>query len=94
MAADDALEPVHDRAWSSAHPINVRLSLPLLFGRYYITVVAGRERRSRARLAAEARKHPLATAGNMLFLAAIGTVVGLAGLAVIQIGIRALFAAG
>ena len=85
--------PARSREWSSGHPVNIRLSLPLLFGRFYITIVAGRERRSRERLAAEARKHPLATAGNLLFLTAFGTIAGLAGLALIQIVIRGLFAA-
>ncbi len=91
---DGPAHPAHAREWSSAHPVNLRLSLPHFFGRYYLTVVAGRERRSVARLAEERRKHPLATAGNLLFLAASGTLAGLALLFVIQAAIRFLFAAG
>ena len=86
--------PARSREWSSAHPINLRLSLPLVFGRYYVTIVAGRERRSAARLAEERKKHPVATAGNLLFLVTIGTVAGLAFLSVIQAAIRLLFATG
>ena len=32
--------------WTSRHTINIRLSIPFFFGRYYLTVVAGKERRS------------------------------------------------
>ena len=36
--------------WSNDHPVNIRLSIPLLAGRFYLTIVAGRERRSAERL--------------------------------------------
>jgi hypothetical protein len=70
--------------WESDHPINLRLSIPLLFKRYYVTIIAGEELRGFDRLAAERQKHPLVTRGNLLFLALGGTVMGLAGLALIQ----------
>ena len=47
------------------HPVNLRLSIPLPFGRYYVTLVAGKERRGAERLASERRKHPLLTFGNL-----------------------------
>lgn len=62
------------REWSSDHPLNVRVSIPIGIGRYYITLVAGRERRARARLALDRRQHPLATSGNVLFLAFVTTI--------------------
>ena len=71
--------PAQPREWTSAHPINLRLSLPLVFGRYYVTIVAGRESRGAARLAEERKKHPLTTAGNSLFLTAI---IGIAAIAI------------
>ena len=40
-------------SWGNDHPVNIRLSMPLLFGRYYVTLVAGKERRSGERLASE-----------------------------------------
>ena len=92
--AEATAERSRSREWSSAHPVNLRLSLPLLFRRYYITIVAGRERRCAARLAEERMKHPLITAGNMLFLMAIGTTAGLAFLFIMQVAIRMLFASG
>jgi hypothetical protein len=55
-----------DRVWM-AHPVDIRLSLPLPFGRYYLTLVAGPERRSPRRLAEDRRRRPLATVGNLLF---------------------------
>jgi hypothetical protein len=55
-----------DRVWM-AHPVDIRLSLPLPFGRYYLTLVAGPERRSRRRLADDRQRRPLATLGNLVF---------------------------
>ena len=77
--------------WESDHPINIRLSIPLLFKRYYVTIVAGEEHRESERLAAERRKHPLVTRGNLIFFALVGTVIGLAGLALIQFATMSLF---
>jgi hypothetical protein len=62
------------REWTSEHPLNIRVSIPLLFGRYYISVVAGKERRARARLALDKRQHPLDTPGNVIFLFFIGVI--------------------
>ena len=73
------------REWSSDHPVNLRVSIPLPFGRYYVTLVAGKERRSAERRAAERLKHPIVKLGNIIVLFGLGTFVGLAGLALIQI---------
>ncbi len=63
--------------WGNDHPVNIRLSIPLLFGRYYVTLVAGKERRSGERLASERKKHPLMKLGNIVVMAACGTICGL-----------------
>ena len=55
-----------DRVWI-AHPVDIRFSLPMPFGRYYLTLVAGPERRSAARREDERQYHPLTTLGNFLF---------------------------
>jgi hypothetical protein len=73
------------KRWSNTHPVNLRLSIPLLFGRYYLTIVAGRERRSATRRARDRRLHPMLTAGNAIFMFAIGSVCGLALLAAIEL---------
>ncbi len=100
-AGDGAIEVASRRAdpgeqpWSSRHPVNVRLTIPLPFlGRCYLTVVAGRERRSPERLAVERRKHPLRTAGNVIFAFAVGSVIGLALLTAVQLAIVALIGGG
>jgi hypothetical protein len=50
--------------------VDIRLSVPFLSRRFYFSVRAGRERRAPARLIAERKKHPLRTAGNLLFIVA------------------------
>jgi hypothetical protein len=47
--------------------VNVRLSIPLPFGRVYVTLLAGREKRSNERLSRERAEHALWTMGNVLF---------------------------
>jgi hypothetical protein len=66
------------REWSSDHPLNIRVSIPLGVGRYYITLVAGKERRARARIALDRHQHPLDTPGNVLFLAFV-TIIATVG---------------
>lgn len=75
---------LQDRGWRSEHPVNLRVSIPLLFGRYYVTLVAGKERRSAARRAVERRKHPVAVPGNAILLLVLGILCGLAGLSLVQ----------
>ena len=77
--------------WESDHPINIRLSIPLLIKRYYVTIVVGEERRTPERLSAERRKHPLVSRGNLVFFTLLGTVIGLACLALIQFATRYFF---
>ena len=55
--------------------VDIRFSFPLPLGSYYVTLVAGREKRSAARLAAEREKHPLLRSSNVYFVAA-ATVIG------------------
>ncbi len=72
--------------WGNDHPVNIRLSIPLLFARYYVTLVAGKERRSGERLASERKKHPLMKLGNLVVMAVCGTICGLIALSMIQLG--------
>ncbi len=73
--------------WGNDHPVNIRFSIPLLFGRYYVTLVAGKERRSGERLAGERKKHPLMKLGNIVVMAACGTICGLLALSMFQLAI-------
>lgn len=58
-----------ERAWNG-HPVDIRMSVPLPFGRCYLALVAGRERREPDRRRAERRARALVTAGNVLFVLA------------------------
>jgi len=73
--------------WGNDHPVNIRLSIPLLVGRYYVTLVAGKEHRSGERLASESKKHPLMKLGNLVVMAACGTICGLLALSMFQLAI-------
>lgn len=52
--------------WNS-HPVDIRLSIPMLFARYYFVLMAGREHRSAARRKEERQHHPLLRWGNIIF---------------------------
>ena len=64
----EALPPACEQdtvhGWDGKHFINIRISIPLIFMRVYVTLVAGKERRSTARRRAEREKHPLGTLSN------------------------------
>ena len=62
--------------WGNHHPVNIRLSIPLFARRYYLTVIAGKEKRSAERLKEERQKHPLTTTANMIFLFTVGFILG------------------
>ncbi len=65
--------------WVS-HPIDIRLSVPFVRTRYYVTIVAGRERRPAHRRKAERRDYPVLTFGNALFALGVTTMFVLLGL--------------
>ncbi len=71
--------------WGNDHPVNIRLSIPLFVGRYYVTLVAGKERRSGERLESERKKHPLLKLGNIVVMAVCGTICGLIALSMFQL---------
>ncbi|MCH8113354.1 MAG: hypothetical protein IH905_15600 [Proteobacteria bacterium] len=57
---------LRQRAWRRPR-VNIRGSLPLLSRRYFLTLVAGIDKRS----ANERSIHPLRTLGNLLFMGAL-----------------------
>lgn len=64
--------------WGS-HPVDLRWSLPMLFQRCYLVVLAGPERRGEQRRMEESRRNSWATLANLVFLACLamgGTVFG------------------
>ncbi len=74
----DAKNPDNaSKDWSSNHAVNLRITIPFLVNTYYLTIVAGTERRSRERRAEERRKHPLLTVGNVSVMAVLGICIWL-----------------
>ncbi|OEJ64101.1 hypothetical protein [Magnetovibrio blakemorei] len=69
-------------AWAG-HPINLRFSVPFFHTRFYLTVVAGRERRPEDRRRQERTAHPVVTVGNALFAIGVSTLITLMGLSVL-----------
>ena len=67
-------EALNSSTWRR-QSVDIRLSLPLLTNRYFMTFVAGRERRPGLRRKAERVFHPLGTVGNTLFMGAITTLI-------------------
>ena len=65
-------------AWQR-HPVDIRLSLPSPFGLVYVTLIGGRERRSKARLALERAEFPIRGAANAIVIASLLVTLGLAG---------------
>ena len=63
--------PARARRWAGAvaHAVDLSVSVPLPWGRYYVRLVAGKERRSVARLAAEGQTGRVKIALAYLFLA-------------------------
>ncbi|MAG95839.1 MAG: hypothetical protein QF797_02375 [Alphaproteobacteria bacterium] len=63
-----ALVAAMGEALPGRHSINLRLSIPLLVTRIFLTVIADVERRGSGRRSAERGRHPVATLGNIAFL--------------------------
>ena len=65
-------------------PVNIRVFLPWFGRRFYMTVLAGEEKRSRERRKHERQKYPLRTVANVFFFIGLATLfymVALIGLA-------------
>jgi hypothetical protein len=70
---------------SSRQPVNIRLSLPFLKWRFFITVISGGERRSNSRLTAERAHNPLRTLGNLFFALGLAFLFYLAALVAVAL---------
>jgi len=79
----------------AGHSIDLRLSFPLLFSRWYLVLILGPERRSRARRRSDRDAYPLATLGNalaalLLLLLLAGALLGALYIAKSALGIDLL----
>ena len=79
-----------DRSWGH-HPIDIRVSVPLPFRRYYVTLVAGPERRSPERREIERKRRPPISFRNILFLIIFGTLCGLGSVTLVMNGLTSAF---
>ncbi len=61
------LERVLSAPGSRRLPIDIRITVPFFRGGYFLTCIAGRERRSAVRLKEERAKHVLSTFANVGF---------------------------
>lgn len=55
-------------------PVNIRMSVPFLGRRYFLTIVGGREKRSLERRAHERHHYPVRTVANVFFVLGVGTI--------------------
>ena len=67
-AINEAFEPAR-------HSINIRVSLPLPWGRRYFVLLSGNEKRNQKRVSLERNLNPLLTVKNVVPLAIIGFLV-------------------
>lgn len=71
------------------HPINIRLSVPVIKRRYYVTVVGGEDGRSAARRQHDSHRYPLRTAANVFFALGIAALFYM--LAIVFLGLKDAF---
>ena len=80
---EDALTGKDNPTTWVSHPIDIRISIPFLHRRYYITLVAGRERRAARRRQEDPQSYTLFTLGNALFALGITTMLTVIGLGIL-----------
>lgn len=71
----EAIHLAADQSNWSAHPVNIRVSMPFIRRRYYITIVGGEEKRSTERRGHDRNRYPLRTAANVFFFLGIGAII-------------------
>lgn len=80
-----AIAAAADQPGWTDHRINIRLSVPFLPKRWYITIVGGPERRHKVRRYLDRRRNPVNTAGNFAFVVvAAAFFYGLAAIAILM----------
>ncbi len=77
-ALQEALKKI---GWRRDHAVNIRFSAPLLYWRFFVTIVAGTEKRAPHRVNEDSQRHPFRTMGNALFLGAMAISIYLVALA-------------
>ena len=60
------------------YPVDIRVSVPFLPQAFFVTLIAGRERRGAQRLIQERERHPLNSWGNLATFVVFSTLCGTA----------------
>ena len=71
----EAIHSAADEGQWQAHPVNIRLTLPVIRRRYFLTIVAGEEKRSLERRAHERHRYPMRTAAKILFFLGAAAII-------------------
>jgi hypothetical protein len=66
------------KVWGG-HTLDLRLTVPWLFGGFYMVFLAGKERRPKDRRKTESKEHKIFTSGNLMFLIMLAIWTGAAG---------------
>ena len=80
MSAIDAAGAIRANAIPSRYPVNLRLTVPFLPRPFFVTFIAGAERRGPQRLREERTRHPVNTWGNLTTLVSLWGVFNVAAL--------------
>jgi hypothetical protein len=70
-----AIHAAADEGQWQSHPVNIRLTVPVIRRRYFLTIVAGEEKRSLERRAHDRHRYPLRTVANVLFFLGAAAIV-------------------
>ncbi len=71
----EAIHAAADEGQWQNHPVNIRLTVPVIRRRYFLTIVAGEEKRSLERRAHDRHRYPLRTVANVLFFLGAAAIV-------------------
>jgi hypothetical protein len=80
MSVIDAAGAIRANTVPSRYPVNLRFSVPFLPRAFFITFIAGVERRAAVRLRQERARHPVNTWGNLTILVTSWVVLNVAAL--------------
>lgn len=71
---DQQIAAINQAFQRAKHSVDIRVTVPLPWGRRYFVLLSGNERRSSERRRLERRQHPLSTRGNVIALLFVGAI--------------------
>ncbi|MDP6926581.1 MAG: hypothetical protein QGG84_05795, partial [Rhodospirillales bacterium] len=81
----EAIHAAADEGQWQSHPVNIRLTVPVIRRRYFLTIVGGEEKRSLERRAHDRHRYPLRTVANVLFFLGAAAIVYVGAILVIAL---------